>query len=351
MTALSTMRTLTDAFPTPFAVIDARRTIVAANQAMRDVLGEDIVDRHYTRACRRPSILDAVGRAFGVGATEEAEFSENIKGRTSHFKVICSPLEVEGRAHVSLSFEDVTSSREIRAMRSDFVANVSHELKTPITSILGFVETIQGPAANDEAARNRFLSLMAREAERMNRLVHDLLSLNRVEVDEKVRPMDRVALNALVSHTAEVLQPLAEARGISLKIELPDAPCHVTGHERQLVQVLRNLAENAIAYSPSGNEVRVRLTAPAYEVALHGNGVRLIIEDDGQGIDPVHIPRLTERFYRVDSHRSREVGGTGLGLAIVKHIITRHRGRLEIKSKLGIGSRFTGILPADTSAP
>jgi two-component system phosphate regulon sensor histidine kinase PhoR len=231
-------------------------------------------------------------------------------------------------------------------MRRDFVANVSHELRTPLTALIGFLETLKGPARNDPEGQARFLSIMEAEAQRMNRLVDDLLSLSRVEAEERVRPTARINLGDLVRSTLHGLVPLAKDGGVTLEMALPAVPVTVPGDDDQLRQVLSNLVENAIKYSGTGAQVTVALSEPAYEPRVRTQGVRLTVSDTGDGIDPIHLPRLTERFYRVDGHRSREMGGTGLGLAIVKHIVNRHRGRLRIDSEPGQGTVFTVILPA-----
>ena len=230
-------------------------------------------------------------------------------------------------------------------MRRDFVANVSHELRTPLTAIMGFIETLRGPARDDADARDRFLGIMEGEAARMNRLVGDLLSLSRVEDEERIRPRETVDLSGILDSTIRSVRPLTEEAKMVLTLDLPDAPVEVTGDADQLQQVFTNLIVNAITYASSGGSVHLTLTVSERDPAVRAPAARVQVIDKGPGIDPVHLPRLTERFYRADSHRSRELGGTGLGLAIVKHIINRHRGRLRVESELGKGSVFTVILP------
>jgi two-component system phosphate regulon sensor histidine kinase PhoR len=225
-------------------------------------------------------------------------------------------------------------------MRRDFVANVSHELRTPLTALMGFIETLKHAAKDDPRAREMFLGIMEHEAGRMNRLVRDLLQLSRVEAEERIRPKDEVELRALLVGVISSLQGLAERAGG--RVELAGDPFTVPGDADQLVQVFTNLIENALKYGKAGQVVRVSLTP---EDTVRGPAVKVEVADEGEGIDPVHLPRLTERFYRVDSHRSREMGGTGLGLAIVKHIVSRHRGFLRIESEPGEGSRFSVVLP------
>ena len=213
-----------------------------------------------------------------------------------------------------------------------------------LRALLGFIETLRGAARDDAAARERFLSIMAREAERMNRLVADLLSLTRVESEERVRPTAPVDLAALVRSAAASLRPVAEAAGVEIELTGTVEPLTAPGDADQLTQVLTNLIENALKYGGPG-PVTVSLSAQSRDPVLKRAVARIDVIDRGEGIDDLHLPRLTERFYRVDSHRSREKGGTGLGLAIVKHIVNRHRGRLKIESRKGEGSRFTVLLP------
>ena len=241
----------------------------------------------------------------------------------------------------------VARTEQMEKLRRDFVANVSHELRSPLTALLGFIETLQGPARDDPVARERFLVIMSREAGRMTRIVRDLLSLSRVESEERVRPTGRVDLAALVSSAVQTLRPLAESQSIALTVEGASEPVFAAADPDQITQVFTNLIENALKYGGTGKRVVVSLERREGVPGFPCKVAAISVQDWGEGIDEVHLPRLTERFYRVDSHRSREKGGTGLGLAIVKHIIHRHRGRLKIISHKGEGSRFTVFLPLD----
>ena len=232
---------------------------------------------------------------------------------------------------------------QLSLQKDGFLSQISHELRTPLTALMGFSETLRGAARDDANARDRFLEIMEGEASRMNRLVGDLLSLNRVESEERVRPKERIDLVAYLGSTIKSLGPIAESGGRNLALEAPDMPIEIPADPDQIQQVFTNLIENALKYG--GENVTVSLTALDRDPALRCPAVRVQVIDDGPGIDPVHLPRLTERFYRADNHRSRELGGTGLGLAIVKHIINRHRGRLRIESDLGQGAVFTVVLP------
>jgi two-component system phosphate regulon sensor histidine kinase PhoR len=240
-------------------------------------------------------------------------------------------------------FEDRTRMVKAEALRRDFVANASHELKTPLASIAGFIETLQGHARDDPEATARFLAIMARQAERMKRLVEDLLSLNRIEINEHVRPRESVDLGSVVREAASALSPIIAAEGARLELRLPDAGPVVRGSHDELGQVFVNLIDNAVKYAGRDGPIRIALADGAdAPPGMVGIGVA----DSGPGIAREHLPRLTERFYRVSAARSRERGGTGLGLAIVKHILNRHRGDLAITSAPGEGARFTVWLPA-----
>ncbi len=216
----------------------------------------------------------------------------------------------------------------------------------PLTALLGFIETLKGAARDDPAARDRFLSIMAREAERMNRLVRDLLSLSRVEAEERVRPTARIDIVANIHAAVAALRQLSDSAGVTVAVEGEPGPVIVAADADQMTQVFQNLIENGVKYGGAGKRVTVRIAREERDISLRGPAVRIDVIDEGEGIDPIHLPRLTERFYRVDSHRSREQGGTGLGLAIVKHIVNRHRGRFRIESEKGKGSTFSVILPA-----
>ncbi|MGB7243806.1 MAG: ATP-binding protein, partial [Sulfitobacter sp.] len=222
---------------------------------------------------------------------------------------------------------------------------VSHELRTPLTALMGFIETLRGPARDDPAARDRFLGIMADEAGRMNRLVGDLLSLSRVEANERSRPDATVDLHKILNAVVHTNTQLADVAGVDLDPDLEQGPVYMVGDADQLTQVFTNLIENAVKYGAAGGRVTLRMKTVARDPALRQPAVRVHVIDYGAGIDPLHLPRLTERFYRADNHRSRALGGTGLGLAIAKHIINRHRGRLLIDSELGQGAEFTVILP------
>lgn len=341
---LGALRAVIAAVPIPLLLLDRQDRISVANDPARRLFGTGLEGRLHVTVLRQPVVLDAVETVRASG--REAQERLQITGPSSDavFRLIATPV---GEGQVLLAFEDQTDVEQASRIRRDFVANVSHELRTPLTALLGFIETLQGRAREDAAARDRFLAIMAAEAGRMNRLVDDLLSLTRVEAEERVRPTVRVDMGRLAAAAVASLRPLAESAGVRVVIERAGDLPPVPADEDQIMQVLTNLIENAVKYGGSGGEVTVRLTHLPRDAALRGPALRIEVIDRGEGIDEMHLPRLTERFYRVDSHRSREKGGTGLGLAIVKHIVNRHRGRLRIESRKGEGSTFAVLLPAE----
>ena len=337
----------------PAVAIGPNERIEAANAPAARLFGERIAGRHFITALRQPALLDAIEGGLREGQRRQADFLTHDRGQDLVFRATVAPAllregALQGRG-VLVTLEDVTPMEKAGQMRRDFVANVSHELRTPLTALMGFIETLKGPAREDPQARARFLGIMEAEAGRMNRLVGDLLSLSRVEADERMRPAERVALGGLLRSCLNGLAPLAVEAGVTLVDALPegeDGP-EIPGDPDQLRQVFGNLVENAIKYGGRGCEVCLSMDPPAYEPRLRATGVCVRVSDTGPGISEIHLPRLTERFYRVDNHRSREMGGTGLGLAIVKHIVNRHRGRLRIDSAPGAGSTFSVVLPVD----
>jgi len=336
------------AVPLPALLVDQTERIIAANPDALTLLGQQITGRHFATILRQPTVLDAIEAALRDKRPHQARMLSNDGAQDTSYDVICRYVNGIGAVNggaVLISFQDVTHLEQAVQMRRDFVANVSHELRTPLTALMGFIETLRGPARDDAGARDRFLGIMEGEAGRMNRLVGDLLSLNRVETEERVRPKDTVNLTETLEATITSLRPLADDAQVKLSLAAPEDPVFVVGDADQLRQVFTNLIENAIKYGGSGGRVDAVLSASDRDPAVRGPAARVQVIDKGPGIDPVHLPRLTERFYRADNHRSRELGGTGLGLAIVKHIINRHRGRLRVESELGQGSVFTVILP------
>jgi two-component system, OmpR family, phosphate regulon sensor histidine kinase PhoR len=342
-----TARPILDAVPVPLVLVGGDERVFHANGAAATLFARSLEGRHYVTALRAPAVLDCIEPVI-LGRQDRAEgrFLTSDGSREAMWRVTATPVPLDGSVGVLVTFEDTTAMQEAGQIRRDFVANVSHELRTPLTALMGFIETLRGAAKDDPAARDRFLGIMEREAGRMNRLVRDLLSLSRVEAEERLRPTDPVDLAAVLRSVVLSLRPVADEAGVPVHLAGAEAPAIVPGDADQLAQVFTNLVENAVKYSGRGATVRVTLGLPDHDPALRSRAVAVVVADTGEGIEAVHLPRLTERFYRVDSHRSREKGGTGLGLAIVKHIVNRHRGRLKIESTIGEGSRFTVVLPA-----
>lgn len=331
------------ALPIPALVIGRSERIIASNAEARTLLGQQIEGRHFATILRQPDMADAIEASLRDLAPRKARFLDNDGAHDTTFDVTIRAIAKN--SDIVVSFQDVTQMQQAGQMRRDFVANVSHELRTPLTALIGFIETLRGAAADDPAARDRFLAIMEGEAGRMNRLVGDLLSLSRVETQERIRPREHVDLSGLLESVLNSLNPLGERNNVAFTLDLPETTVTVPGDPDQLRQVFTNLAENAIKYGGSGGTLHVTLATSKRDPTLRAPGARVQVIDQGPGIDPMHLPRLTERFYRADSHRSRQLGGTGLGLAIVKHIVNRHRGRLRVESELGHGACFTVVLP------
>lgn len=334
--------------PDPVILVDQRSLVVEANEAARVLFPGLKIDHPLSFALRSPDVLDGIDEVLNQGSPLKVEYSERVPTERTfevHIGLLLgNPSDLGGRSGVVLFFRDLTSTRRLEAMRADFVANASHELRTPLASLLGFVETLQGPARDDPVARERFLEIMREQAQRMKRLIDDLLSLSRIEMRVHVPPTEPVDLKSLTAHMIETLSPLAKDRGTVIHAKLPEQTLTVYGDRDEIMRVLENLISNAVKYGEKGGKVDVELTRG--EAPDGKTQAVLSVRDYGPGIAPEHLPRLTERFYRVDVAESREKGGTGLGLAIVKHIVNRHRGRLDIASEFGHGARFTVSLPA-----
>lgn len=331
-----------DALPEPVFVIDAETRIAAANVAARALAPAMRIGEPLSRSLRSPDMLDALARVLAGGEAEKTIWVERLPVEC-WFEAHIAPLRVGGLdAAAMVSLRDLTEARRVERMRVDFVANASHELRTPLASLLGFVETLQGPAKDDATARAKFLGIMREQTQRMARLVDDLLSLSRIEQHMHLRPDTPVDLTLLVAHIIDTLMPMAEENAVPLSLDLAQNVI-VPGDRDELARVVENLVENALKYghAEDGGTKPVQIT-----LMRKGALAILSVRDHGPGVAQEHIPRLTERFYRVDAGKSRAKGGTGLGLAIVKHIVLRHRGRLMIESASGQGMLARVVLPA-----
>jgi len=330
---------LIEALPDPLIVLAADRSVRRANAAATAAFGPDMA-----AVLRHPGLRAAIDRAQALGESQIAELSLPVPVAREVVATVLAldpPLADGGRVVAILS--DRTRERAVERMRADFVANASHELRTPLASLIGFIDTLRGPAADDPPAQIRFLAIMAEQAQRMNRLIDDLLSLSRIELTEHQPPSDRVEVGPLIRRLAASFEPQVAARRIALTLQVPDGLRPVIGDADQLEQVLQNLMDNAVKYGREDGTVRVTAGAvPPGGRWPARPGILIAVSDDGLGIARAHIPRLTERFYRADNGRSRAVGGTGLGLAIVKHIVIRHRGQMTIESAVGTGNEPSG---------
>lgn len=327
--------------PDPVILVDRRAVVIEANPAARALLPAMRLRHPLSFGLRAPDVLDGIEEVLRTGLTLKVAYATRVPTERA-FEVQIGALAMPDGSgpNVVLFLRDLTAARRLEAMRVDFVANASHELRTPLASLLGFIETLQGPARNDAPARERFLDIMRAQAQRMTRLIDDLLSLSRIELREHMPPTKPVDLGPLARQMVEMQAPLAAERGVTVTFA-GEGAFPVLGEPDELARVVENLVENAVRYG--GGRVAVEL---ARVDGRHGPEIVLSVRDDGPGIAPEHIPRLTERFYRVNVASSREKGGTGLGLAIVKHSLNRHQGRLQIESTLEVGTTVRAVLPA-----
>ncbi len=323
--------------PAPVMLLDASERVILLNDAMRALVGIGVENKHVSAVLRNPPVLNAIDQTTHDGEPATVQFTLPVPIER-HFQAYVARVSLDPPTTAVL-LHDLTAIRRSEQMRADFVANASHELRTPLAAVSGFIDTLRGHARDDEAARDKFLDIMSVEAARMRRLIDDLLSLTRIEMNEHVPPQSRIQLDHVVREAAAALSPLARGDHITIEISTPANLPPVVGDRDELIQLFQNLIHNAIKYGREDGHVWVSCgQTPDGQLFA-------TVRDDGEGIASSAVPRLTERFYRVDVKRSREKGGTGLGLAIVKHIVSRHQGRLQIESRLGEGSSFTVLLP------
>jgi two-component system, OmpR family, phosphate regulon sensor histidine kinase PhoR len=345
----SALQSIVQALPDASVAVDAQERVIACNAAARILAPGLRLGEPVWRAWRTPALLNGLRAVAASGAAQTVELPELVPSERWH-QVQIAPLSLttprQGRPDaVLMIFQDLTPLRRSEEMRADFVANASHELRTPLATLLGFIETLQGPARNDPPARERFLHIMHEQARRMTRLIDDLLSLSRIELKEHVRPSGEVDLAGTVRQVAEALQTLARDRGVEMLLTLPPGQILIRGDRDELSRVFENLVENALKYAAVGKRIEIALLIDSAK-----REASVAVHDQGPGIAPEHLPRLTERFYRVDVAHSRAQGGTGLGLALVKHIVNHHGGRLAIESVPGQGATFTVHLPLDSAS-
>ena len=338
-------RAMLEQMPLPLLVISRRGRVVYGNRAATEILPTLKAGDHFASLLRVPVFVDAVNAAVTEGKNSKISFTTALPHERYYeasIGLMPAGSDFGDKVQAIVQIEDRTQDRRVEKMRSDFVANASHELRTPLASILGYIETLQGHAKDDPAARDEFLKIMDKQATRMQRLVDDLMSLSRIELNEHIKPSDPCALNELVLEAVSALLPLQKKYGVTLETTLEGDGPIIAADRDQLNQVMVNLIDNAMKYGGSGTVVKVTSTPANLRYA---NMVGITVADQGAGIAPEHLLRLTERFYRVNAAQSRNKGGTGLGLAIVKHIVNRHGGELQIESTLGEGSQFTVWLP------
>ncbi len=332
------VRTVLGQMPVPVMLLDGASRILFVNAPMRAVVGPSVEKKPISTVLRNPDALNAIAQTTADGEPATAQFTVAVPIER-HYEAYSARVSTDPPVIV-LVLHDLTAIRRSEQMRADFVANASHELRTPLAAVSGFIDTLKGHARDDDQAREKFLQIMGVQTARMSRLIEDLLSLTRIELNEHVPPHGRVNVENVVREAVAALDPLARADRITIAISAKTGLPAIIGDRDELVQLFQNLIHNAIKYGREGGHVWITLDAPG-----EGDQLLVAVRDDGEGIPATAVPRLTERFYRVDVKRSRERGGTGLGLAIVKHIVSRHQGRLTIESKLNEGSTFTVFLP------
>jgi two-component system phosphate regulon sensor histidine kinase PhoR len=344
------LRAVVAGLPDPVVALDRDGRVLSFNERARALAPALRQGEPVAFALRMPELIEAIGRAAADGEEQRVVWFERVP-LDRWFETIVMPVRRAPNATrpdlVLMTFHDLTPLRRVEEMRADFVANASHELRTPLAALLGFIETLQGSAREDAKARERFLAIMQEQARRMARLIDDLLSLSRIELNAHRRPDTPTDLVPIVRQVVDGLQTLARDRGVTVNIEAANA-FTVLGDHDELVRVFENLVENALKYGAAGKRVDIK-----FKTVTPADGqteAQVSVRDYGPGIAPEHLPRLTERFYRVDVADSRSQGGTGLGLALVKHILNRHRGRLTIDSAPGAGATFTIHLPTAVPA-
>src|SRR4051812_3571421 len=333
--------------PDPAVLLDRAGRVIHLNTAAAQLAPALRRNELAQFALRSPEIITALRESIATTEPRRATYLDHVPvDRWMELTITPVPVPTTfGGADkcMLMTFHDQTPLRRVEEMRADFVANASHELRTPLAALSGFIDTLQGQAKDDPKARERFLGIMHTQATRMARLIDDLLSLSRVELSAHVRPDASVDIAPIIRQVADGLEPLARDRQVVVDIDLPETPVTIPGDREELLRLFENLIENALKYGASGGRVIVSLVrAVSTEGAPE---VRVMVRDFGPGIAPEHLPRLTERFYRVDVGDSRAQGGTGLGLSLVKHIVNRHRGRLLIESVPKNGATFTACFP------
>ncbi|MGY3530574.1 ATP-binding protein [Bradyrhizobium sp. USDA 4452] len=336
--------------PDPAVLLDRAGRVIHLNSAAAQLAPALRKNELAQFALRSPEIITALREAIATTEPRRATYSDHVP-IDRWMELVITPVPVPTQFGgiekcMLMTFHDLTPLRRVEEMRADFVANASHELRTPLAALSGFIDTLQGPAREDARARERFLGIMHTQATRMARLIDDLLSLSRVELSAHVRPEASIDIVPIIRQVADGLEALASERQVEIDVDLPQGPVTIAGDREELLRLFENLIENALKYGASGGRVIVSLNQAVSGASGEGSPeIRVMVRDFGPGIAPEHLPRLTERFYRVDVGDSRNQGGTGLGLSLVKHILNRHRGRLLIESVPKNGATFTACFP------
>ncbi len=336
-------RALVEAIPEATVALDANGTVLHHNTHVLEIFPKARAGQPLAHMSRNPTLNAAVDKAFAASEPIVVELFERVpveRRISATVSRLAGGRIRKGLPVLLITFRDLTEQDRLAQMRADFIANASHELRTPLASLKGFVETLLGPARDDPVSREKFLAIMASQATRMTRLIDDLLSLSRVEMRVHLPPKGIADLNEAAAYVAQTLEPLAQASKMTIGIKKLEGPARIRGDREEIVQVLQNLVHNAIKYGREGGHVEIAVSRVT-DGSPPAPRLMIAVADDGPGIAPEHLPRLTERFYRANVAASREKGGTGLGLAIVKHIVVRHRGELRIASELGKGSTFS----------
>lgn len=338
-----------NALSVPCIIIDDRAIVQHVSDLARIPFPKLGPGMPISFSLRHPDLLAAIETCRATQTTQKVDVKLTLPNET-WFQVTLAPIstkglrgQTRGQNWIVVTMLDTTEQRRVDRMRADFVANASHELRTPLTSLVGFIETLQGPAAGDPEAQKKFLAIMRAQAERMSNLISDLLSLSRIELHQHVKPTTPVDIAALLGEVVDGLKPLADEAEVELRLQVPEEGAAIVGDRNELYEVFENLIDNAIKYGASGKHIDIALQKGTLH---HGNAFMTTITDHGPGIASEHVPRLTERFYRVDAESSRQKKGTGLGLAIVKHIVNRHKGLMTIRSEVGKGTTVEISLPA-----
>ncbi len=340
---------LIDGIPYPVIMLDPEDRVAFANRAATEWFGIELPGQSHYALFRQPDALDCIEAAKSGMGSRMVEVSTIRNDVRTVVQVNAAPLDCPhlGLEGLLICQRDISKFDEVDQLRREFVANVSHELRTPLTSLFGAIEVLKGAGRDDDSTiRDRVLDIMEAETRRMNRLVSDLLSLSRVESSERMRPTEDVDIEAVIDHAIGLAGSVAKEVGSRVLADLPDLNLKVVGDRDQLVQVMVNLVENSLKYADRGTEIFLSCRPVDSMTGFDGSVVEIELRDQGEGIEARHIPRLTERFYRVDRNGAGEFGGTGLGLAIVKHIVNRHRGRMSISSTPGVGTSVRVLLPA-----